>query len=145
MRVGQEDSLAACGRPGRRYGPPTPVGVAEVGCAPGGGVADHEVAGDLVRGTQGRRLSRRGVLPTTAVPRRSGTVEDIAALKNRSDLNVLFLLVDTLRANRLSSYGLLASHVGVHPLVVTATGFDILWGGGTHTLRRAITSHVVQR
>lgn len=34
-----------------------------------------------------------------------GGVEDILALKERSDLNVLFVLIDTLRAERLHSYG----------------------------------------
>ena len=34
-----------------------------------------------------------------------GTVEDIEALANRDDVNVLFLLVDTLRASRMSVYG----------------------------------------
>lgn len=34
-----------------------------------------------------------------------GTAEDIEALSERDDLNVLFILVDTLRADRLSSYG----------------------------------------
>jgi len=37
--------------------------------------------------------------------RLSGTIEDVLALRNRSDLNVLFVLVDTLRADRLGSYG----------------------------------------
>ena len=34
-----------------------------------------------------------------------GTVEDILDLGNRDDLNVVFILIDTLRADRLSSYG----------------------------------------
>jgi arylsulfatase A-like enzyme len=34
-----------------------------------------------------------------------GTVEDIAQLRDRSDVNVLFIVVDTLRAERLGSYG----------------------------------------
>jgi arylsulfatase len=34
-----------------------------------------------------------------------GTVADIEQLRGRSDLNVLFIVVDTLRAERLSSYG----------------------------------------
>ena len=34
-----------------------------------------------------------------------GGVEDIAGLSEREDLNVLFILIDTLRAHRLSSYG----------------------------------------
>jgi arylsulfatase A-like enzyme len=34
-----------------------------------------------------------------------GSVEDIAKLRERKDTNVLFVLIDTLRADRLSSYG----------------------------------------
>ena len=34
-----------------------------------------------------------------------GTLDDIFALQERDDLNVLFILIDTLRADRLSSYG----------------------------------------
>jgi arylsulfatase A-like enzyme len=34
-----------------------------------------------------------------------GTIEDVLALSERSDLNVLFILVDTLRADRLGAYG----------------------------------------
>jgi arylsulfatase A-like enzyme len=34
-----------------------------------------------------------------------GSTEDIARLRDRGDLNVLFILVDTLRAERLGSYG----------------------------------------
>jgi len=37
--------------------------------------------------------------------RPSGTIEDVLALRDRSDLNVLFILVDTLRADRLGTYG----------------------------------------
>ncbi len=37
--------------------------------------------------------------------RPSGSVDDIARLKDRSDVNVLFLLIDTLRAEHLGSYG----------------------------------------
>jgi arylsulfatase A-like enzyme len=37
--------------------------------------------------------------------RPTGTIEDVLALRDRSDLNVLFVLVDTLRADRLGSYG----------------------------------------
>ena len=40
------------------------------------------------------------------IPSRSaGTVEDLAALKDRDDLNVVFIVIDTLRADRLSLYG----------------------------------------
>jgi arylsulfatase A-like enzyme len=38
-------------------------------------------------------------------PRPVGTAEDIAALAERDDLNVLFILIDTLRADRLGAYG----------------------------------------
>jgi arylsulfatase A-like enzyme len=34
-----------------------------------------------------------------------GTVEDIASLHDREDLNVLFIVIDTLRAERLGAYG----------------------------------------
>jgi arylsulfatase A-like enzyme len=34
-----------------------------------------------------------------------GSVEDIAQLRHRSDLNLLFILIDTLRADHLGSYG----------------------------------------
>jgi arylsulfatase A-like enzyme len=37
--------------------------------------------------------------------RPTGTVDDIAALSERDDLNVIFILVDTLRADRLGVYG----------------------------------------
>ncbi len=38
-------------------------------------------------------------------PREVGTVDDIARRKDREDLNVLFILIDTLRGDRLGSYG----------------------------------------
>jgi arylsulfatase A-like enzyme len=38
-------------------------------------------------------------------PRPLGSSDDIAGVGNRPDLNLLFILVDTLRADRLSSYG----------------------------------------
>jgi arylsulfatase A-like enzyme len=38
-------------------------------------------------------------------PRPRGTLDDLLALRTRSDLNVLFVLVDTLRADRLHAYG----------------------------------------
>ncbi len=34
-----------------------------------------------------------------------GSAEDIARLRDRGDLNVLFIVIDTLRAERLGSYG----------------------------------------
>jgi arylsulfatase A-like enzyme len=41
----------------------------------------------------------------TGVGRPVGSAEDIAALKERGDLNVLFILIDTLRADHLGAYG----------------------------------------
>ena len=38
-------------------------------------------------------------------PRPLGSASDIARLEQRHDLNLLFILIDTLRADRLSSYG----------------------------------------
>jgi len=38
-------------------------------------------------------------------PRPTGTIDDLLALAERDDLNVLFILVDTLRADRLGTYG----------------------------------------
>ncbi len=38
-------------------------------------------------------------------PRPRGSLEDLLALRDRGDLNVLFILVDTLRADRLGAYG----------------------------------------
>ena len=46
-----------------------------------------------------------GSEPKSAEPRPKGTVEDILSLRDRDDLNVIFILVDTLRADRLGSYG----------------------------------------
>lgn len=37
--------------------------------------------------------------------RPTGTLQDLATLAERDDLNVLFVLIDTLRSDRLSSYG----------------------------------------
>ncbi|MFP6655009.1 MAG: sulfatase [Myxococcota bacterium] len=34
-----------------------------------------------------------------------GTIEDLKGLANRDDVNILFILVDTLRANRMGAYG----------------------------------------
>ena len=41
----------------------------------------------------------------TLPKRPSGTVDDIAGLRERDDLNVVWIVVDTLRADRLSAYG----------------------------------------
>lgn len=38
-------------------------------------------------------------------PRPVGTLDDLLALRERNDLNVLFILIDTLRADRLGVYG----------------------------------------
>lgn len=37
--------------------------------------------------------------------RPSGTIDDLASLRDRDDLNLIWILVDTLRADRLSAYG----------------------------------------
>lgn len=42
---------------------------------------------------------------TNADPRPHGTVEDIRTLSERDDLNVLFVMTDTLRSHRMSAYG----------------------------------------
>ncbi len=40
------------------------------------------------------------------LPSRSqGSLEDVAALKDRDDVNVVFILIDTLRSDRLGAYG----------------------------------------
>ena len=44
-------------------------------------------------------------LRTDGDPRPSGSLDDIDALASRDDLNILFVLVDTLRADRLGSWG----------------------------------------
>src|SRR5262245_16799672 len=44
-------------------------------------------------------------LPWNRDPRARGGPEEIAALRGRRDLNLLFVLIDTLRADRLHSYG----------------------------------------
>lgn len=40
-----------------------------------------------------------------ADPREVGSVDDLLALRDRTDVNVLFVLVDTVRAHRMSAYG----------------------------------------
>jgi arylsulfatase A-like enzyme len=40
-----------------------------------------------------------------ADPRPVGSADDLARLRDRDDLNILFILLDTLRADRLGSYG----------------------------------------
>jgi arylsulfatase A-like enzyme len=47
----------------------------------------------------GLQLARGGA------SRPRGTLDDVQALRTRGDLNVLFILVDTLRADRLGAYG----------------------------------------
>lgn len=64
------------------------------------------VVGALLAGVLVLYLS--GVLAievTNDDPRPKGTIEDLASLRERRDLNVLFILTDTLRAARLHSYG----------------------------------------
>ena len=79
------------------------------------------------------------------VPSRSrGTAEDLALLRTRGDLNVVFILIDTLRADRLSLYGYerqttpviddLANHGIVFERVIaqsswTKTSMASLWTG----------------
>ena len=48
---------------------------------------------------------RLAQLQTTGDRRPVGTAADIRALAERNDVNVLFILIDTLRADRLGSYG----------------------------------------
>lgn len=43
--------------------------------------------------------------PSDPDPRPVGSVDDIESLREREDLNVLFIVIDTLRAERLGSYG----------------------------------------
>ncbi len=50
-------------------------------------------------------VAYRTVVITNSDPRPPGNVYDVMALRERDDLNVLFILVDTLRAHRLSAYG----------------------------------------
>jgi arylsulfatase A-like enzyme len=50
-------------------------------------------------------LVRLAIDASDGDPRPRGTVEDVLALRERGDLNVLFILVDTLRADRLGTYG----------------------------------------
>ena len=57
-----------------------------------------------------------------SVPSRpSGSIDDLAALRERGDLNVVFILIDTLRADRLSAYG--------YPRPTTPTLADITASG----------------
>ncbi|MBK7948513.1 MAG: sulfatase [Deltaproteobacteria bacterium] len=63
-------------------------------------------AGVLIAGAGALYLS--GVLRievTNQDPRPVGTIDQIDALRERKDLNVLFILTDTLRAGRLHAYG----------------------------------------
>ena len=50
-------------------------------------------------------LVRLAIDASDGDPRSRGTLEDVLALRERSDLNVLFIVVDTLRADRLGVYG----------------------------------------
>jgi len=60
-----------------------------------------------------------------------GSAEDIASLQDRDDLNVLFILIDTLRADRLGSYG--------HPRETSPT-LDRLAGSGIRFARHLAQS-----
>ena len=48
---------------------------------------------------------QKGKDPVEAPVRPSGTLDDVLAFSEREDFNVLFILVDTLRADHLSAYG----------------------------------------
>jgi len=76
--------------------------------------------------------------------RPSGTVQDLARLSQRGDLNVVFILVDTLRADRMSLYGYerpttpVIDELGKHGIVFehvisqsswTKTSMASLWTG----------------
>jgi len=50
-------------------------------------------------------LSRLFEIRVDGDPRSVGDADDIAALSQRTDLNVLFIVIDTLRADRLGSWG----------------------------------------
>jgi len=50
-------------------------------------------------------LARLAIDASQRDPRPRGTLEDLLALREQDDLNVLFILVDTLRADRLGAYG----------------------------------------
>jgi arylsulfatase A-like enzyme len=47
----------------------------------------------------------RSMIEVRSPDRPKGTLEDLVKLRERKDLNVVFVLIDTLRADRLSSYG----------------------------------------
>ena len=51
------------------------------------------------------RIEKPAPLPLFESLRPVGTVDDILALKDRDDVNVLFVLIDTLRSHRMSAYG----------------------------------------
>jgi arylsulfatase A-like enzyme len=53
----------------------------------------------------GFALILRLVQQGSADPRPVGSLDDVLAFRDRTDFNVLFILVDTLRAERLSAYG----------------------------------------
>jgi len=64
-------------------------------------------------------------------PRPKGSREDIATLAQRGDLNVLFVLIDTLRADRLGAYGY------ERP---TSPGIDYLAASGARFARHSAQS-----
>ena len=51
-----------------------------------------------------RNLDQQGGATSGIWP--AGSVYDVAGLRDRDDLNVLFILIDTLRADRLGAWGL---------------------------------------
>lgn len=53
---------------------------------------------------------------------------------------------DVLVGYRITSYGLLAATSAFHPMVLTTTGFDILWEGGwTGPFRRRLVRYAIHR
>jgi arylsulfatase A-like enzyme len=64
-------------------------------------------------------------------PRPTGSLEDIARLSSRDDVNLLFVVIDTLRADRLGSYGYARD---------TSPGLDRLAAGGVRFARHQAQS-----
>ena len=52
-----------------------------------------------------RSIELTDSVPIIQPPRPVGSVDDILALRDRDDVNVLFVLIDTLRAHRMSAFG----------------------------------------
>ncbi|MBW2291551.1 MAG: sulfatase-like hydrolase/transferase, partial [Deltaproteobacteria bacterium] len=62
----------------------------------------NQIDGDIDGGIDGGNNETRN---QAADSRPVGSIEDVAKLRERDDLNVLFILIDTLRSDRLGSYG----------------------------------------